>query len=145
MAKYVVLDAYQIYKLLQAPNGLVYNHTMRLGNQVLREARRRVPKDTAKLAQSLTMEMGKVGKDVVARVGTNIEYGLYVHEGTANNGTGYIYPKNAKVLKFPVINNSGQGRRRYKGGATAQYAYAKRVKGVKARPFLRDALNAVIR
>jgi HK97 gp10 family phage protein len=110
----------------------------------MREAKRRAPKDTGKLAQSISMEMGKVGKDIVVRVGTNNEYAIFVHQGTADNGQGYIYPKNAKVLRWPIINNSGQGRRRYKAGATAKYAYAKRVRGVKARPFLRDALDAVI-
>jgi hypothetical protein len=118
----------------------------RRANRVLNLARRIVPVQAGggggRLKNSLSMEIGLVSGTVVARVGTNVYYGLYIHEGTANKGTGYIYPKNSRLLKFPVINNSGKGNRRYKGGATQQYAYAKRVKGIKPRPFLRDALSA---
>lgn len=142
MAKYVALNRTEVLNLLASPNGPVYNDIKRRANRVQNTARRLCPADTGRLRQSISLEMGTVGQDVVARVGTNLEYGLYIHEGTANNGTGYIYPKNAKVLRFPVINKSGAGRRRYKAGATAQYAYAKRVRGIKATPYLRDALSA---
>ena len=142
MAKYVVLDQQQINTLLAGPSGPVYSDLRRRGNRVMNQARRLCPADTGRLRQSISLEMGAVGDRVVARIGTNVQYGLFIHEGTANNGTGYIYPKNAKVLRFPVVNKSGAGRRRYKGGATAQYAYAKRVRGIKATPFLRDALQA---
>ena len=142
MAEFVALDPQAVQALLSSPSGPVYADMKRRANKVQNLARRLVPVDTAKLKQSITYEMGTVGKDVVARVGTNVEYGLYIHEGTANKGTGYIYPKNAKFLRFPIINNTGSGRRRYKAGATAQYAYAKRVRGIKPTPFLKDALSA---
>jgi hypothetical protein len=114
----------------------------RRANKVTNLARRLCPIDTARLKTSISYEMGTENGAIIARVGTNVEYGLYIHEGTANKGTGYIYPKNARLLRFPIVNKSGSGRRRYKGGATQQYAYAKRVKGIKPRPFLRDALSA---
>lgn len=142
MAQYVTLSRTEILNLLASPNGPVYNDIKRRANRIQNTARRLCPADTGRLRQSISVEMGSIGKDVVARVGTNLEYGLYIHEGTADNGAGYIYPKNAKVLRFPVINKSGQGRRRYKAGATAQYAYAKRVRGIKATPYLRDALSS---
>lgn len=130
--------------MLSGPNGAVYNEMNRKGNAVLREARRLCPKNNGTLAQSLAMEFGKADGSIIVRVGTNVYYGLFVHEGTANNGTGYIYPKNFKFLRWPVVNNSGSGNRRYKAGATQKYAYAKRVRGVKARPFLKDALDNVM-
>lgn len=142
MAQYVVLNPTEVRSLLSSPNGAVYSDIRRRANRVTNQARRLCPADTGRLRQSISFEMGKADDQIVARVGTNVDYGLFIHEGTANNGTGYIYPKNAKVLRFPVTNKSGSGRRRYKAGATAQYAYAKRVRGIKATPFLRDALSA---
>lgn len=142
MAKYVTLSRTEIINLLASPNGPVYNDIKRRANRIQNTARRLCPADTGRLRQSISVEMGSIGQDVVARVGTNLQYGLYIHEGTADNGQGYIYPKNANVLRFPVISKSGQGRRRYKAGATAQYAYAKRVRGIKGTPYLRDALSS---
>jgi hypothetical protein len=89
------------------------------------------------------MEMRSANGSPVGRVGTNVDYALYVHEGTGvEAGRGYIVPVRARVLRWPAKNNSGAGRRRYKAGATANYVYSKRSRGVKARPFLRDALSA---
>jgi hypothetical protein len=130
---------------MQGKNGPVYQDIHRRGNAVLREARRLAPKDTGRLKQSMAMEMRFAMGKVIARVGTNVDYALFIHEGTANKGTGYIYPKKGQFLKFPVVNNSGKGRRRYKAGATAQYAYAKRVRGIKPTPFLLNALPAAMR
>lgn len=143
MASRLVIDNAALKQFMSGKNGFVYQDIQRRGNAVLREARRLAPKDTGALKQSMTLEMSTgTGGVVVARVGTNLFYALYIHEGTANKGTGYIYPKNAKLLRFPVVNNSGKGNRRYKAGATAKYAYAKRVRGIKPTPFLRDALKA---
>jgi hypothetical protein len=138
----VVLDPVAIKNLLSNPQGAVYQDMRRRGNAVKREATRLAPKDQGTLKQSMAMEMSVTGDTVVVRVGTNLKYGLYIHEGTANKGQGYIYPRKGTFLKWPVKNNSGSGRRRYKGGATAQYAYAKRVRGIKPNPYLRNALPA---
>lgn len=142
MSEYFVLDKSAYMDLVVGPNGAVYQDMRRRANKVTNLARRLAPVDTSRLKLSISYEMGTVGQDVIARVGSNVKYALYIHEGTANAGTGYIYPKNARVLRFPIINKTGSGRRRYKAGATQQYAYAKRVKGIKPQPFLRDALIA---
>lgn len=91
------------------------------------------------------MEMRVDGSSPVGRVGTNLPYGLYVHEGTglySKRRPGYIVPVRRKALRWAATNNSGAGRRRYKAGATAAYVYSKRSKGSPGRPFLRDALAA---
>lgn len=141
MATRVIIDKATLAKFMSGKNGAVWEDINRRGNAVLREARRLCPVDEGRLRQSLAMEMNAIGNKVVSRVGTNVEYALYVHEGTAQNGTGYIYPKNGKYLVFPVKNKSGK-RRRYKGGATAQWVKTTRVRGIKGQPFLRDALQA---
>ena len=137
-----VIDPAGVKQVLSGPQGPVYQDLRRRANNVLKEARRLAPADTGRLRQSISLEMLSVDGVVVARVGTNVKYGYYIHEGTANKGTGFIYPKNGKFLVFPVTNNSGSGRRRYKGGATAQYAFARRVRGIKPTPFLKNALSA---
>jgi hypothetical protein len=90
--------------------------------------------------------MRVAGDSPIGRVGTNVDYALYVHEGTGVEvGKGYIVPVRARVLRWPAKNNTGKGPRRYKAGATANYVYAKRSRGVMPRPFLRNALSAADR
>jgi len=143
----VKVETAQIVSLLQSPAGPVWRDVQRRGNRVLNEARRRCPVDEGRLRSSLTMEMQQVQKYPAAVIGTNLPYGLYVHEGTGIYGPRRtpITPKRARVLRWPVKNNQYKqtgGNRRYAGGRTAAYAYARSVKGVPPRPFLRDALQA---
>lgn len=142
----VKLEATQIVAALVGPQGQVFREVQRRGTRVLNEAKRLCPVDEGRLRSSLTMQMQTVGKLPAAVIGTNLEYGLYVHEGTGVYGPKRtpITPKRARVLRWPVKNNAYKttgGNRRYKGGRTAAYAYAKKVKGVPPRPFLRNALE----
>lgn len=139
----VVLNAQALREALEGPGGLVYRDVLRRSNRVLNSARRNCPTDEGRLKASLAMEIRTEGTAVVGRVGTNLTYALYVHEGTGIfAGKGYIVPVRARVLAWPVKNNQGGSPRRYRGGKTAEYAFAKRVKGVPGRPFLRNALDA---
>ncbi len=112
-------------------------------NRVLNAARRNAPVDEGRLRSSLavTYSKGPAGQPI-ARIGSNLDYALYVHEGTGVYGPKGtpIRAKAGQFMRWPVKNNSGQGRRRYAGGSTA--AYAREVRGVPPRPFLRDALDA---
>ena len=139
----VKLSASELRALGQSLAGPVAKDILMRSNKVRNKALRLAPVDQGRLRQSITVEVRAEGGTIVGRVGTNVKYAMWVHEGTGiYAGRGYITPKNAKVLRWPVKNQSGQGRRRYKAGKTANYAYAKRVKGMKGRPFLRDALDA---
>lgn len=112
-------------------------------NRVLVAARAKVPVDTARLKGSLSAEVRQEGVSVVGRVGSNLNYAIYVHEGTGiYAGRGYITPKSGRYLRWPNRNNSGRGNRRYRGGRTQAYTYARRVRGMKGTPYLRDALDA---
>lgn len=142
----VKLEQKQIVAALLGPQGQVYRQLQRRGTRVLNEAKRLCPVDQGRLRSSLTMQMQTVDKLPAAVVGTNLEYGLYVHEGTGIYGPKrtVIRPKKARLLRWPVKNNLYRvtgGNRRYKNGKTAQYAYAPFVKGVQPRPFLRQALQ----
>ena len=80
-----------------------------------------------RLRASVTHEIAKSGNLVVARVGSNVDYLLPVHEGSRPH---IIVPKSKKALKW---NKRGRAR------------FARRVRhpGNKPNPFLRDALRAV--
>lgn len=139
----VRLDNRAIAAQLTGPNGAVARDLLRRGQRVQNAARRLAPVDEGRLRASITTEVRGSGPSLTVRVGSNLKYAVYVHEGTGiYAGRGYIYPKRGRYLRWPVKNNSGSGNRRYRGGSTSRYAFAKRVRGVKGRPFLRDALDA---
>lgn len=138
------VDRAGIAALMRGPNGAAAQAAIIKGQRVLNAARQTCPVDEGRLRASLTMEVVTIGDVVTTRIGSNLEYIVYVHEGTGiygPHGT-RIVPRNATVLRWPVKNNSGTGRRRYRGGQTANFAFARSVKGVKGRPFLREALRA---
>ena len=140
----VRINQTELKRLMAGPSGPVYRDIVRRTNSVLNAARRGCPVDEGRLRSSLAMEVRASTDAVVGRVGTNVKYALPVHEGTGiYAGKGPIRPVRARMLAWPVKNNSGGGgARRYKAGATAQYAFAKQVRGMRGRPFLRNALEA---
>lgn len=137
------LDSAQLQAVLTGSDGAAWTAVQRHGNRVLNLAISKCPVDEGRLRGSLTLEMRNEGGLPVARVGSNLGYAKAVHDGTGIYGpTGnVIRPVSSSVLRWPVKNNSGSGSRRYKGGQTADYAFAKYVRGVPGRPFLLDALR----
>lgn len=143
MAESFKPDAGEIARLMGGPDGLVWRDVYRRGNRVLNAARRLCPVDEGRLRSSLAVEMRSVRGAPAARIGSNLPYAIFVHEGTGiYAGRGPIKPVRAKVLRWAGKNNSGGGRRRYRGGATAGYVFARQSKGSPGRPFLRNALPA---
>lgn len=139
----VRLDNYAIAQLALSPSGPVILDMKRRANRVKNKARRLCPVDQGTLRASIADEILVERNAIIARVGSNLDYALYVHEGTGEAvGKGPIVPKSKKALRWPIKNNSGSGRRRYQGGATAGYVFSKRSRGIKPTPFLRDALDA---
>ena len=141
----VVIDVSALRDILSAENGPVALDIRRRGNAVQRAAKRLCPADTGTLRRSITLEMEKQDGLPVAVVGSNLPYAIFVHQGTglySKNGARLIRPVNKRVLRWPAVNNSGKGRRRYAGGQTAGYVYSMTSKGSPGRPFLTDALPA---
>lgn len=89
------------------------------------DARKKCPKDNGLLAASITSESQVTASEIVGRIGSNIEYGPYVH-----NGTG-IYAKDGNGRKTPWL---------WKG--IGKYAGFHLTKGQRPQPFLEDARNA---
>lgn len=145
------VDPAELQKLLTGNNGPIWRYVQRVGEEVKNQAQRNLSPggktaafNTGTLRSSITVSVRNVNGLPTARVGTAIKYAIFVHEGTGKSTGGFIYPKRSKYLRFPRINNSGRGRRRYRGGQTEAYIYARRVRGVPSRPFLRLALEEVV-
>lgn len=66
-----------------APGGRVYQDTLRRGILVQNGARVRCPVDTGRLRSSINVEGPVIVNGVAGvRVGTIVEYAIFVHEGT---------------------------------------------------------------
>lgn len=66
-------------------------------------ARDRINSRTGTLARMIQVNRPSITGEYqnTALVFTRTTYALYVHEGTANNGVGYITPKHGKYLTIP--------------------------------------------
>lgn len=144
MAEVVVqLDAGAVTQMMRGPGGQVMIDLERRAQRVLNLARQKCPVDNGTLRASLHKEPVTIGGEPAYRIGSPLEYAIYVHEGTGIYGKGApIRPRNGRFLRWPAVNNSGSGNRRYKAGATQSYIFARQVKGMPGRPFLREALEA---
>lgn len=119
-------------KMLRNPKGQVARGILKLGKKVERKAKRLVPVDHGVLRNSINTEL-VIRKGPVARIGTNVKYALFVHEGTGIHGPRGvpITPKHGKVLVFTSAK-------------THKLVFARSVKGMKGTPYLRNALIAVV-
>lgn len=139
MAKsFQVLNNAAIAELLHGPTGAVAKDLLKRGIRVQTRARRNLGGTTGSgpkrvnhglLRASVATQLGTYGADLSMRVGTNVYYARWVHDGTGiygPHGTP-IVPRHAQALKFFWK----------KIGSTV---YAKSVKGMRPNPFLKEAL-----
>lgn len=92
---------------------------------------------------------------IASTVFTRTKYALWVHEGTANNGYGYIVPKGGRYLVVPrdhkYSTKSGStlrtvwrnGSRETRGDKP--YFLATKVHGQRANPYLANGMSAAMR
>lgn len=139
----VVIDPSALRDLLYSPQGPVYRDIQIQTERVRNRAISLCPVNNGRLRASITGQVLSEQTGPVGRVGTNVEYALFVHEGTGiygPKGAPYtIVPRRRKALAFvwkgaPVPPNGRGGRHVYKRVM---------VKGSRPKPFLRDALQAV--
>jgi hypothetical protein len=137
------LDESALRSLLTSPEGPVYRDLQVQTNRVRNRAISLCPVNNGRLRASIAQEIRLESTGLVGRVGTNVEYALYVHEGTGIYGPNRrpyeIKPRSKKALAFiwkgaPTPPNGRGGKHVYK---------RVRVKGTRPKPFLRDALQAV--
>jgi len=132
----------ELMSLLRSPSGGVMIDLQRRANRILNAARSTVPVDQGHLRASLHSEPITIDGNPGYRIGSPLEYAIYVHEGTGIYGKGAPIKPRGRYLVWPAKNNSGQGNRRYSGGKTSKFIFAKEVRGSPGRPFLKDALQA---
>lgn len=136
----------QLNYILSSPSGPIAKDLLKRGKRVETRAKlnlsgvtgtgpRRV--DTGRLRASIGVQLIVGFKSMAVRVGTDVYYARWVHDGTGIYGPKHmpIVPKTAKVLRFRsrVIS----GKRKSHG-----WVYAKSVKGMRGNPFLAEALPA---
>ena len=135
-----VLNHAQITRILTSPTGPVAKDLLVRGYRVQARARKNLdgglsgPKriDTGKLRASISVQLKRKSTNIlVVHIGTNVEYALWVHDGTGLYGPMHrpIRPKTKRYLRFKPKNSS-------------TFIYAKLVKGMRPNHFLSDALEA---
>lgn len=82
MADYVKFDKQALDDLFASPSGPTGKHLAKLAVRVQTRSKRLAPVDTGRLRASITHEMGAEGRDLVARIGTNVHYAPYLELGT---------------------------------------------------------------
>lgn len=133
------LNQTEITRILTSSTGPVARALLVRGYRVQAQARKNLgggagsgPKrvDTGLLRASIAVELRR-RETLVVRIGTNVEYAIYVHEGTGLYGPKHrrIVPRTKRYLRFRP-----QG--------TQRFVYARSVKGMRPNPFLVDALSA---
>ena len=130
-----------VQQLLTGTNGAVYRDMLRRGLLVETKAKTNLQSDpsrvdTGRLRGSIRARMITLDGVPTARVGTNVEYALFVHDGTGIYGPRgqYIVPVNKSVLRWKT---KGMGKSSANG-----YTYAKKSSGMRPNPFLKNALSA---
>lgn len=109
------------------PGGMVFKWAYQRNKKVERLAKLYAPKDTGNMARQITSSYQKVPNGVVMYVESPAKYSIYPHEGTQDY-------KHWKKMRIPP----GVGTK----GHRPVYTYFRR--GQRAKPFLTDALRAVM-
>ena len=134
-----VMNPVAVNKLLHSPVGPVARDLIKRGVRVQTRARRNLggstgvgPKrvDTGLLRASIATQLRTDGTELAVRVGTNVRYSRWVHDGTGIYGPRGlpIRPKHKKFLRWYS-----------KGG---QAIFRRQVAGMKPNPYLKAALPA---
>lgn len=136
-----VVNGLAMQQLLKGSSGPLARQLLRRGIRVQTQAKlnlgggtgsgpQRV--DTGLLRASISVQLTTWGAgDLAVRIGTNVHYALWIHEGTGIYGPHRtrIVPRRARYLRF-------------KAKGMDRYIYRKSVKGIKPNRFLVKALPA---
>jgi len=130
MAVRVVLERVAIAKLLKSPTGPVARDALKRGKRVQALARALVGKNTGRLAASIDVRLRTRSGGLVVTIGTNLDYAMYVHDGTGVYGPAHrpIRPRRGHVMMF----HSGSGG----------VVFAREVRGQRGTKYLERAIIA---
>lgn len=82
MSADIVFDEAALTQLFDSTEGPIGKELARRAIKVESAAKRGTPVDTGRLRSSMTHELGREGGDLVARIGTNVDYAVHVEFGT---------------------------------------------------------------
>lgn len=141
------------------PGGEVYDEIHKVAKNTRRASWGYINSRTGKLKGMIQVNRpSRTGAfELRALVFTRTSYAIYVHEGTAGNGAGYITPKHGRYLAVPrhrqgpgTGNPSGGTLRRmwknsqarkYNKMGSKPYFTTEKIHGQKANPFLRKGME----
>lgn len=126
-----VINRVEIRSILNGQRGAVARDVYKRGKRVEAVAKRGCPVDKGRLRASLITRLIVSNGVPAAEIGSDVDYALDVHEGTGIYGRFHrpIRPRRGKYLVF-----------RPRGSRVT--IFARQVRGVRGRPFLRNALPA---
>lgn len=129
--------------LLRSPAGPTFQRIEAVAAACEAVAKRNVNTDEGRLRASIQHLTRVEGSTVVGTVGTEVEYAIYVHEGTGIYGPRgtVIRPVTARVLAFPTPRFKGPLRpgARHPARERRGLVFARWVRGTPKHPFLVDA------
>src|SRR6185369_1835637 len=128
------LDLNAIKAIYASPQGAAVKDLFKRGLRVESAAKKNLQEfpqrvDTGRLRSDIHTELIAVQGKYTVRVGTNVYYALFVHDGTGIYAPRHqlIRPKSKKVMRWK--GNDG-------------FVYAKYTRGMIPNPFLKNALPA---
>lgn len=133
----------QVIAHLTAAGGLVDQAVGRVAGRVRDRAKVIITQehrvDTGAMRQSIQSERvsGSHGNTVTWRVGSNLRYAAFQHEGVK----GPVYPRNARVLRFKPKKGSALARTTKKG--SKGYVFFAHTKGFEGIHFLTRAAQEI--
>jgi|SRR5882757_5911972 len=127
------INSSQINKQLKGPTGALAKELLRKGLRIQNAAKKRCPVDQGRLRASITLKIVTEAGILKAEIGTDVDYALYVHNGTGLFGptSSQIFPQRGKFMVFQPKGSS-------------QSVFATHTSGQKPVPFLNDALHEVM-
>lgn len=127
----VIFNKTEMRRALRGSDGPVYRILDQRAKRVRDRAYVFCPVRSGFLRSTLDYRLGTEGGQPVAYVYVTASYGLFVHEGTGIYG-----PKRRPIEARP-------GRMFVFPGRDGKLVFTRRIKGMRPRPFLRQALQAV--
>lgn len=82
MADRVVFDEAALRRLFESPEGDIGKDLVKRALRVQRRAKQIAPVDTGRLRSSVEYEAGRDSRGLVARIGTDVTYAVYLEFGT---------------------------------------------------------------
>lgn len=147
----VKINSAAVNALLRSPAGPVAQDLLRRGRRVEARAKQLCPVDEGRLRSSITADLVVGSASLACRVGTNVSYARFVHDGTGLFGPRHraITPSRASVMRWPTRGTTssrassrpGRGRVTTRSTRPTGFVYARSTRGMKGTPFLRDALR----